>query len=359
MPGAGPSRPTGALSTDLHATTAPHQPVGLPLKMPIVEMSWRRTLHRPPRSSTKLHSAEVLTSTSTGAHIKPLDPVLDLALDKPIDPELCSLHAASSLIEPQLRPLPAGFVLDCSTWTHRHLHGRRTRLAIDRCCSARRPDHRDSRWGRPAHQPPHCSPMGISWGSIPQGSPLSNHPSRRRRAQVRLAATAERWGGFGTCVQERTTGGQRTQLYLTYLALRLSARPDPARRAGATTRLGTGALSPQSRPPPLGQRSLHGTPGAGCASLRVHELTRGQSYPTTRTGHLPADLAFSLMPQLHDAMEAGTGRPSVQECVDTHGASSTTRTTRRGHHHSQNCPIDAQGLSIRAGDYHPWSAASG
>jgi hypothetical protein len=26
--------------------------------------------------------------------------------------------------------------------------------------------------------------MGISWGSIPQGSPLSNHPSRRRRAQV-------------------------------------------------------------------------------------------------------------------------------------------------------------------------------
>ena len=136
MPGAGPSRPTGALSTDLHATTAPHQPVGLPLKMPIVEMSWRRTLHRPPRSSTKLHSAEVLTSTSTGAHIKPLDPVLDLALDKPIDPELCSLHAASSLIEPQLRPLPAGFVLDCSTWTHRHLHGRRTRLATDRCSSA-------------------------------------------------------------------------------------------------------------------------------------------------------------------------------------------------------------------------------
>ena len=154
-------------------------------------------------------------------------------------------------------------------------------------------------------------------------------------------------------------GGQRTQLYLTYLAHRLSARPDPARRAGATTRLGTGALSPPSRPPPLGQRSLHGTPGAGCASLRVHELTRGQSYPTTRTGHLPADLAFSLMPQLHDAMEAGTGRPDVQECVDTHGGSSTTRTTRRGHHHSQNRPIDAQGSSIRAGDYHPSSAASG
>ena len=83
--------------------------------MPIVKMSWRRTLHRTPRSSTELRSAEVLTGTSTGANIKPLDPVLDLALDKPIDPELCSLHAASSLIEPQRRPLPAGFVLDCST----------------------------------------------------------------------------------------------------------------------------------------------------------------------------------------------------------------------------------------------------
>jgi hypothetical protein len=41
-----------------------------------------------------------------------------------------------------------------------------------------------SRWGRPAHRPPLCSPMGISWGSSPQGSPLTNHPSWRRRAQV-------------------------------------------------------------------------------------------------------------------------------------------------------------------------------
>jgi hypothetical protein len=39
-------------------------------------------------------------------------------------------------------------------------------------------------------------------------------------------------------------GGQRTQLHLTNLALRLSARPDLARRAGATTRLGTGDPEP-------------------------------------------------------------------------------------------------------------------
>ena len=39
-------------------------------------------------------------------------------------------------------------MLDCSTWTHRHPHGRRTRLATDRCCSARRPDHRDQQVGQ-------------------------------------------------------------------------------------------------------------------------------------------------------------------------------------------------------------------
>ncbi len=58
--------------------------------MPIVKPSWRRTLHRTSRSSTKLHSAEILTSTSTGAYIKPLDAVLDRRSTKPIDPELCT-----------------------------------------------------------------------------------------------------------------------------------------------------------------------------------------------------------------------------------------------------------------------------
>ncbi len=57
-----------------------------------------------------------------------------------------TLHQA--LIEPQLRFLPAGFMLDCSTWTPRHLHGRKTLLAPDRCSSARRPDHRDQQVGQ-------------------------------------------------------------------------------------------------------------------------------------------------------------------------------------------------------------------
>ena len=135
--------------------------------MPIVKPSWRRTLHRTSRSSTKLRSAEILTSTSTGAHIKPLDPVLD----KLIDPELCSLHAASSShrTAAEILSLPASCLFA--------LLGR-----IVTCTAAgpgspptgvARPDDpiiATSRWGRLVYQPPHCSPMGISWGSSPQGT---------------------------------------------------------------------------------------------------------------------------------------------------------------------------------------------
>jgi hypothetical protein len=39
-------------------------------------------------------------------------------------------------------------MLDCPIWTPRHLHGRRTRLAPDRCSSARRLDHRDQQVGQ-------------------------------------------------------------------------------------------------------------------------------------------------------------------------------------------------------------------
>ncbi len=49
--------------------------------MPIVKPSWRRTQHRIFRSSTKLRSAEILTSTATGAHNNPLDPALDKLID--------------------------------------------------------------------------------------------------------------------------------------------------------------------------------------------------------------------------------------------------------------------------------------
>ena len=54
---------------------------------------------------------------------------------------------------------------------------------------------------------PYCSPLGMSWGSTPQSSSQSTPlPGRRRRTQVRLASPAERWGGFGTCVQSKAPG---------------------------------------------------------------------------------------------------------------------------------------------------------
>jgi len=75
-------------------------------------------------------------------------------------------------------------------------------------------------------------------------------------------------------------GGQRTQLYLTNLALRLSARPDPARRAGATTRLGTGD------PEPAKQAT---TPRAALSSRDPRARVVPRSGPTSSPGnsHIP------------------------------------------------------------------------
>ena len=50
--------------------------------------------------------------------------------------------------------------------------------------------------------------------------------------------------------------------------------------------------------------------GADSAPLRVHESTKGPSTLPTRTGYLPSDLALSLMPQLHDAVEQEPGGES-------------------------------------------------
>jgi hypothetical protein len=94
-------------------------------------------------------------------------------LYKPIDPELCSLHAASSCHRtaaetPPCRLRACLLYLDASSPCTAAGPGSPP-------TGAPRPDDpiiATSRWGRLAHQPPHCSPMGISWGSSPQGSPL-------------------------------------------------------------------------------------------------------------------------------------------------------------------------------------------
>jgi hypothetical protein len=105
--------------------------------------------------------------------------VLDRCSTSPSTRSSAAFTPHQAVTEPQLRPLPAGFVLVCSTWTHRH-HARPQDPARHRPVPPRPDDPiiATSRWGRLAHQPPHCSPMGISWGSSPQGSPLTstNHP---------------------------------------------------------------------------------------------------------------------------------------------------------------------------------------
>jgi hypothetical protein len=175
-----------------------------------------------------------------------------------------------------------------------------------------------SRWGRPAHQPPHCSPMGISWGSIPQGSPLSNHPSRRRRAQVRLAAPAERRGGFGTCAQSGRQGDQRTWLYLSLPAHRLSARPDPTRRTYISER---GARAQSSEPTSPGRNSPRGTPA--WTRPRSDPRVRTRDYYILRLGPanpgLPGSQSNAAAARRHGSRSR---EANSQECVDTHGASS-------------------------------------
>ena len=54
-------------------------------------------------------------------------------------------------------------------------------------------------------------PTALRWGYHGVRLPRAAHkahpsPGRRRRTQVRLASPAERWGGFGTCVQSKAPG---------------------------------------------------------------------------------------------------------------------------------------------------------
>jgi hypothetical protein len=128
--------------------------------MPIVKPSWRRTLHRISRSSTKLCSAEILTSTSTPATRRSTSPS---------NWELGSLHAASSSHRTAAETL--SLLASC-------LIAQLGRLVT--CTAAGpgslptgvpRPDDpiiATSRWGRPAHRPPHCSPMGIYGVQVPR-----------------------------------------------------------------------------------------------------------------------------------------------------------------------------------------------
>jgi hypothetical protein len=60
-----------------------------------------------------------------------------------------------------------------------------------------------SRGGRPMSRPTLTAVrLGMEWGSTPHGSSKDQTTTGpAMRTQVRLAAPAERWGGFGTCVR--------------------------------------------------------------------------------------------------------------------------------------------------------------
>ena len=153
--------------------------------MPIVKPSWRRTLHRTP--------PELDRASLRGGPDKHVDRGPHQAPRPGARPGARQAHRPGAL-QPSRRIKPhrtAAETLSLPASCLIALLGRIvTSMAAGPGSSstgAARPDDpiiATSRWGRPAHQPPHCSPMGISWGSIPQGSPLSNHPSRRLRAQV-------------------------------------------------------------------------------------------------------------------------------------------------------------------------------
>ena len=77
---------------------------------------------------------------------------------------------------------------------------------------ARRPGapQRDDQVGE-AHALACGYPAALRWGYHGVQLPRAVHialptPGRRRRTQVRLASPAERWGGFGTCVQSKAPG---------------------------------------------------------------------------------------------------------------------------------------------------------
>ena len=155
-----------------------------------------------------------------------------------------------------------------------------------------------------------------------------------------------------------TTVPKLYQQTLQPIDYRLKTGPCPT--CGQDARLGTGAPSPQSGPPAHG-----GTPATGplrrgrCPARGPRVNPRDASTPSD-SDRLPPERPGSQS----DAAAArhygaGGGRRKFRDCVGNPracsprgqpGADTTSPGTAR---------LDAQGLSTRAGDYHPSSAASG
>ena len=196
-----PKPPRRRNGPSAYRVTAPHRPVRPPHQSPIVQPSWRRTLHRISRSS--------INRGDPDEHI-------DRGPQQAPRPGARQAHRPGALQSsrahdvPQLRPSPCGFLLMSSNLDDsspaRPQDPARS-FAPDRSSPARRPDHRDKQVGQ-ARLPatPLLSDGDIMGFNSPGQHHTAHSPDERERTQVRLAARVVHRGGFGTCVPGAWTG---------------------------------------------------------------------------------------------------------------------------------------------------------
>ena len=141
-----------------------------------------------------------------------------------------------------------------------------------------------------------------------------NHKHLNFLIVVRLAAPAERWGGFGTCAQSGQHGDRRTQAVPGHSPspTTIGSRPDPADvRSKRTTR--NGGPEPAKRATNPRRYSRNGIPSArkvprsGPTSQPKGRFDPFDSDRLPPDSRVPSYLAPSLMPQLHDAGEQEAG----------------------------------------------------
>jgi hypothetical protein len=97
-------------------------------------------------------------------------------------------------------------------------------------------------------------------------------------------------------------------------------RPDPARRVVKTHDSEWGPRARKAGRQPTGGAPATGPPGEEWCPARGPRVNpRDASTLSTRTGHLPNDLAPSLMPQLHDTSEQEAGGESTESALATRG----------------------------------------
>ena len=183
------------------------------------------------------------------------------------------------------------------------------------------PTRRSAKVGRVHPKPPRCSPSGDAKGFDPPGQHnLPDMSDMRKRAQVRLAAPAERRGGFGTC---GPGAGHYAPKILNpalpaagpdHLTGPIKAATDPTFKYNLTF----DSLHPVGTPNTPGRRC----PTAPAPLLRSRTTGPGDSRPCLT----PVELPLPAQP-----MPARRRRPAplptmAHDCLSTHKDYQETRT---------------------------------